>query len=113
MDKHFIKNIDFEVPLNMEGLVDYQEGKVISRTLAQGKNLSLTLFSFDKGEEISSHSSGGDALVYIIDGEAEITIGENKFNVKKGETIAMPAGISHALLASERFKMLLIVVFNA
>ena len=113
MDKHFIKNIDFEVPLNMEGLVDYQEGKVISRTLAQGKNLSLTLFSFDKGEEISSHSSGGDALVYIIDGEAEITIGENKFNVKKGGTIAMPAGISHALLASERFKMLLSVVFNA
>lgn len=113
MDKHFIKNIDFAVPLNMEGLVDYQEGKVISRTLAQGRNLSLTLFSFDKGEEISSHSSGGDALVYIIDGEAEITVGENKFNVKKGETIAMPAGIPHALLASERFKMLLVVVFNA
>lgn len=113
MNKHFIKNIDFAMPLMMEALVDYEKGKVISRTLAQGRNLSLTLFSFDKGEEISSHSSDGDALVYIIDGEAEITIGENKFNVKKGETIAMPAGVSHSLLASERFKMLLTVVFNA
>ena len=70
------------------------------------------MFAFDKGEEISSHSSTGDALVYILDGEAEITIGEEVFNVTKGETIVMPAGIPHALLAKEQFKMLLVVVFN-
>jgi len=94
-------------------LVGYQEGQVISRTFAQGKNLSLTLFAFDKGEEISSHSSGGDAMVYILDGEAEITVGDETFKAKKGETIVMPAGVPHALLASERFKMLLVVIFNS
>lgn len=112
MAQHLIKNIDFSKVIEMESLVDYQEGRVVSRTLAQGKSLSLTLFAFDKGEEISSHSSGGDAMVYLLDGEAEITVGEEKFNVKKGETIVMPAGIPHALLATERFKMLLVVVFS-
>ncbi|STA92366.1 cupin domain-containing protein [Clostridium cochlearium] len=96
----------------MESLVNYEEGRVVSRTLAQGKPLSVTLFAFDKGEEISSHSASGDAMVYILDGEAEITIGEEKFNVKKGETIVMPANVPHALLATERFKMLLTVVFS-
>ncbi len=96
----------------MESLVNYEEGTVVSRTLAQGKPLSVTLFAFDKGEEISSHSASGDAMVYILDGEAEITIGEEKFNVKKGETIVMPSNVPHALLATERFKMLLTVVFS-
>lgn len=113
MSQHFIKNIDFSKVIEMDGLVSYQDGQVVSRTLAQGKNMSLTLFAFDKGEEISSHSSGGDAMVYILDGESKITVGEETFNVKKGETIVMPAGVPHALLASERFKMLLVVVFNA
>lgn len=112
MTQHFIKNIDFTKVIEMESLVDYQEGRVVSRTLAQGKPLSMTLFAFDKGEEISSHSSGGDAMVYLLDGEAEITIGEEKFNVKKGETIVMPSGVPHALLATEKFKMLLVVVFS-
>jgi quercetin dioxygenase-like cupin family protein len=112
MAKHSIKNIDFSKVIEMESLVDYEEGRVVSRTLSQGKALSLTLFAFDKGEEISSHSSGGDAMVYLLDGEAEITVGEEKFNLKKGETIVMPSGIPHALLASERFKMLLVVVFS-
>ncbi|MCS4483329.1 cupin domain-containing protein [Clostridium botulinum] len=96
----------------MESLVNYEEGTVVSRTLAQGKPLSVTLFAFDKGEEISSHSASGDAMVYILDGEAEITIGEEKFNVKKGETIVMPANVPHALLATQKFKMLLTVVFS-
>jgi len=113
MVQHHIKNIDFSKVNDMESLVDYQDGRVVSRTFSQGKNLSLTLFAFDKGEEISSHSSGGDAMVYLLDGEAEITVGEKKFNVKKGETIVMPSNVPHALLASEKFKMLLVVVFNA
>lgn len=112
MNQHFIKNIDFSKVIEMKSLVEYQEGQVVSRTLAQGKPLSLTLFAFDKGEEISSHSSGGDALVYILDGQAEITIGDEVFSLKEGETIVMPAGIQHALLAQEKFKMLLVVVFS-
>lgn len=112
MSQHFIKNIDFAKVIEIGSLVEYQEGRVVSRTLAQGKPLSVTLFAFDQGEEISSHSASGDAMVYILDGEAEITIGEEKFTVKKGETIVMPANIPHALLATEKFKMLLIVVFS-
>lgn len=111
MDK-LIKNIEFSKVLNMEDLVAYQEGQVVSRTLAQGKNVSVTLFAFDKDEEISTHSSGGDAMVYILDGKAEITVGGEIFNLQKGETMVMPAGVPHALRAEERFKMLLVVVFN-
>lgn len=112
MNKQKIKNIDFSTALPMESLVEYNKGQVVSKTLAQGKALSMTLFAFDQGEEISSHASGGDALVYLMDGVADITIGEEKHVVKKGETIVMPAGIQHALYATERFKMLLVVVFG-
>lgn len=110
--KHLIKNIDFSKVLDTCSLVDYEEGRVVSRTLAQGKTMSLTLFAFDSGEEISSHASSGDAMVYILDGEAKITVGEEDFSVKSGETIVMPAGIPHALHATEKFKMLLVVVFS-
>ncbi|WP_142415502.1 cupin domain-containing protein [Hathewaya massiliensis] len=110
--KHLIKNIDFAKVLTMGDLVDYEDGRVVSRTLAQGKTMSLTLFAFDSGEEISSHSSSGDAMVYILDGEAKITVGNEDFSVKSGETIVMPAGIPHALHATEKFKMLLVVVFS-
>jgi quercetin dioxygenase-like cupin family protein len=110
--EQFIKNIEFSTPLAMETLVMYQEGQVVSRTLAQNKHMNMTLFAFDKNEEISSHASSGDAMVYILDGESEVTIGEVLYTVKAGETIVMPAGIPHALLANERFKMMLIVVFK-
>ncbi|MCL6638908.1 MAG: cupin domain-containing protein [Firmicutes bacterium] len=110
--QHFLKNIDFARVVDLESLVDYQEGRVVSRTLAQGRPLSVTLFAFDKGEEISTHSSPGDAMVYLLDGEAEITIGGEKFTLQKGGAIVMPAGIPHGLMAKERFKMLLIVVFS-
>ncbi|WHH61642.1 cupin domain-containing protein [Petroclostridium sp. X23] len=112
MNGQLIKNIDFSRPLELEGLVDYQQGQVVSRTLAQGKPMSVTLFAFDKGEQISTHASTGDAMVYIMDGQAEITIGEEKFNLTKGQTIVMPANVPHGLEAIERFKMLLIVVFT-
>ncbi|MBW4827137.1 MAG: cupin domain-containing protein [Clostridiaceae bacterium] len=112
MSGNLIKNIDFKTVHNMKSLVDYQEGTVVSRTLAQGDPLSMTLFAFDSREEISSHTAPGDALVYILDGTAEITIGEEKFEVKEGETIVMPKDIPHALHAKERFKMLLVVVFS-
>jgi quercetin dioxygenase-like cupin family protein len=111
MENHFIKNIDFSKVVEMASLVDYQDQRVVSRTLAQGKSLSLTVFAFDKNEEISSHASGGDAMVYMLDGQAQITIGEEKYQMQAGDSIVMPAKIPHALLATDRFKMLLIVVF--
>lgn len=112
MEQHFLKNIDFQTVLPLETLVEYKPGQVVSRTLAQGKTVSLTLFAFAAGEEISSHSSSGDAMVYMLDGAAEVTIGTEKYQLKKGEMIVMPAGIPHALLAVEQFKMFLVVVFS-
>ena len=82
MMKNLIKNIEFKKPIELKSLVGYNEGQIVSRTLSQGKTVSITLFSFDKGEEISTHASGGDAMVYILDGMAEITIGDEKFTVK-------------------------------
>ena len=107
-----LKNIPYAKPVNFASLVDYQEGQVVSRTLTQGANLGLTLFAFDQGEQISSHASTGDALVQILDGRARITIGQEDFEVAQGAAIVMPANIPHALLAVERFKMILTVVFQ-
>jgi quercetin dioxygenase-like cupin family protein len=106
-----IKNIDFSKAIELSSLVTYQEGQVVSRTLSQGKGVSITLFAFDKGEEISSHASTGDAMVLILDGSTEITIGNEKYSAKAGETIIMPKNVPHALFAAEKFKMLLTVVF--
>lgn len=111
MNKHILKNIDFEKVLELGALVDYHEGQVVSRTLAQNDAVSVTVFAFDAGEEISSHKSGGDAMVTIIEGSARITIGENQYSLDSGKTIIMPAGIAHAVASDGRFKMLLVVVF--
>ena len=110
--KNLIKNIDFSKVFEMEELVTYNKGQVVSKTLTQNKAISITLFAFDENEEISTHVTNGDAMVYVLDGKTDITIGDEVFSVKKGETIVMPAGIPHALYATERFKMLLIIVFN-
>lgn len=110
MDGSLMKNIGFAEILKMGELVDYQEGKVISRTLAQRPQVTLTLFSISRGEGISAHTATGDALVQVLDGEAEITIGGQTFNVKAGESIVMPKGLPHALEARQSFKFLLTVV---
>jgi quercetin dioxygenase-like cupin family protein len=106
----FIKNVTFAEPLVLTELVDYQEGRVVSRTFAQNSVMSLTLFAFDKGEGLSSHTAAGDAFVHIIDGEAQITIGGKEVQVRAGQVVAMPAQVPHSLHAAERFKMLLVVV---
>ncbi len=111
MLKKMIKNIDFASPLSLGALVTYQTGQIASRTLAQNRAVSMTLFAFDKGEEISSHESKGDAMVQVLDGKAKITIGEGEYVLSAGETIVMPAGVPHALEAVEPFKMFLTVVF--
>ena len=106
-----IKNLSHSEPLNFAGQVSYLDGQIVSKTLAQNAHHSLTLFAFDKGEEISSHDSEGDALVLALDGEGRITIDGTEYNLKAGESIVMPAQIPHAVFAAERFKMLLMVLF--
>lgn len=111
MDKpEFLKNIAFAQALDLAGLVEYQEGQVVSRTFAQNPFLSLTLFAFDQGEGISAHTVPADALVLILDGEAKITIGGEVIMATAGQAVAMPAGKPHALDADKRFKMLLFVI---
>ena len=111
MTEKFIKNIDFSTALALSNQVNYQDGQIVSKTLAQNKHISLTLFAFEKGEEISSHASDGDAMIIALDGTGQVTIGDEKFIVNSGETIIMPSKIPHAVFATERFKMFLIVVF--
>lgn len=105
-----IKNIPFSDPQNLAGLVDYQEGQVVSRTFSQSPALSLTLFAFDKGEGLSAHSAPGDAMVLVLDGTARITIDGQPMDVTAGEVVVMPADVPHAVDADQRFKMMLILV---
>lgn len=109
-NEKYIKNIPFAEVLRLKDLTTFEEGRVVSRTLAQRDDLSITVFSFDKGEEISTHSANGDAMVYVIEGKAEIIIGNDKFTLVEGETIVMPANVPHSVEAVEQFKMLLTVV---
>lgn len=90
-----IKNIDIAKVHTLKEQIGYQIGQVVSKTLAQNNKLSITLFSFDKGEEISTHESEGDALVICLDGIGEITIDDKKHELHEGETIVMPAKHPH------------------
>lgn len=106
-----MKNYDIATVLTMKEQVAYQPGQVVSKTLAQNDAVSVTLFAFDKGEEISTHESGGDALVLCLDGEGRITVDGVEHLLHEGESILMPARHPHAVFGQERFKMLLVVVF--
>jgi quercetin dioxygenase-like cupin family protein len=111
MDQNqLIKNIAFSKALILADEIEYKDGQVISKTISQQPNFNMTLFSLSKGEEISTHTTSGDALVQILDGEAEITIGGQVINVKAGESIIMPSDVPHSLEARKNFKMLLTVV---
>lgn len=106
-----MKNISQAEVLVLKEQITYQEGQVVSKTLAQNNALSITLFSFAKGEEISTHASGGDAFVTCLDGVGKITIDGVEYLLREGESIVMPAGHPHAVYGEEAFKMLLVVVF--
>lgn len=106
-----MKNYDIATVLTMKEQVAYQPGQVVSKTLAQNDAVSVTLFAFDKGEEISTNESGGDALVLCLDGEGRITVDGVEHILHEGESILMPARHPHAVFGQERFKMLLVVVF--
>ena len=102
-----MKNISKAEVLTLRDQVAYQSGQVVSRTLAQNEHVSVTLFSFDKGEEISTH----DAMVTCLDGVGRITIDGVEHILHEGESIVMPARHPHAVYGQEQFKMLLVVVF--
>ncbi len=91
-------------------LVDYQEGSVVSRTIIDKKTGSLTLFAFGEGQGLSEHTAPFDALVYLLDGEAEIVISGKTLHLKEGEMVIMPANKPHALKAMKKFKMILVMI---
>jgi quercetin dioxygenase-like cupin family protein len=94
----------------MAELIDYQEGSVVSRQVIKADGGNVTLFAFDQGEGLTEHKSPFDALVYVIDGQADVTVSGIAFHVSEGEMILMPANAPHSLKAPSRFKMLLVMV---
>lgn len=106
-----LKNIEKSTVLTLKEQVAYQPGQVVSKTLVQNEALSVTLFAFDKSEEISTHESGGDALVTCLDGVGKVTIDGEEYILKEGDSIVMPAKHPHAVYGQEQFKMLLVVIF--
>ena len=105
------KNISKQVSLKLKDLVEYQDGQVVSKTLVQNESVSMTIFSFDRGEEISTHASGGDAMVTVLDGTGRFTVGGEVFLLNEGDTLVMPKDVPHAVYGETRFKMQLTVSF--
>ena len=95
---------------SLEGLIGYQEGSVVSRTMIDKKTGTVTLFAFDENQGLSEHTAPYDAMVYVLDGEVDVTISGKIVKLKKGEMTIMPANEPHALLAKTRFKMLLTMI---
>ena len=106
-----IKNISKAEVVTLREQVACQPGQVVSRTLAQNDAVSITLFAFDKGEEISTHDSDGDALVLVLSGRGRFTVDGKVHSLEPGECVVMPAQKPHALYAEDAFQMLLVVVF--
>jgi quercetin dioxygenase-like cupin family protein len=96
--------------LRSEELVSYQEGSIVSRTIVQKKTGTVTVFGFDKGQNLSEHTAPFDALISLLDGEAEITIGDTCHNLCAGDMIILPANVPHAVNAKKRFRMLLTMI---
>lgn len=105
-----IKNVAHAQPFALAQQVEYEDGKVVSLTLAQQPGVGVTLFAFDAGEGISTHAAPGDAMATVLEGEAKITVGGVEHDVRAGGAIVMPCGVPHAVKAVTRFKMLLVVV---
>jgi quercetin dioxygenase-like cupin family protein len=95
---------------NLSNLTDYQEGSVVSRTIIDKKTGTVTLFAFDENQSLSEHTAPFDAMVFILDGEVEVTISGKPVRLKPGEMTILPANEPHALVAKTRFKMLLTMI---
>ncbi|MBT8171453.1 cupin domain-containing protein [Candidatus Bathyarchaeota archaeon] len=97
-------------PINLVNLIDYQDGSIVSRTIIDKEFGTVTLFAFAEGQALSEHTAPFDALVYTLDGEMKAIISGKEVLLKKGEILIMPANEPHALKATKRFKMLLIMI---
>lgn len=97
-------------PIFLIDMVNYQEESVVSKTILEKKSGTVTLFAFDQGQGLSEHTAPFDALVQVLDGEVEIKIAGQPYNLKQGEIIIMPANEPHALTAAKSFKMLLTMI---
>src|SRR5208283_2792344 len=95
---------------NLEGLIDYQEGSVVSRTIIEKKTGTITLFAFDENQGLSEHTAPYDAMIQVLDGEVEVTISGKPLKLKQGEMVILPANEPHALTAKTKFKMLLTMI---
>ena len=105
------KNIEKQTKLFLKEQVLYQTGQVVSKTLVQNDFVSMTIFSFDKGEEISTHAAAGDAMVTVLEGKGRFIVGKDVFYLEEGETLIMPKDIPHAVYGEEQFKMILVVSY--
>lgn len=105
------KNIAKKEKITLADQIEYQTGQVVSKTLVQNDKVSMTLFSFDKGEEISTHAAAADAMVTVLDGTGRFTVGGEVFILNAGETLIMPKDIPHAVYGEEKFKMQLVVSY--
>lgn len=108
--EHNEKQTDTAQVMRLVDLADYQDGSVVSRTIINKKTGTVTFFAFDKGQGLSEHTAPFDALVYLLDGEAEISISGKPHHLKQGEMIIMPANQPHSLKALKKFKMILIML---
>lgn len=106
-----IKNIEKSQVLKLKDQVNFQDGQIVSKTLVQNDAVSLTLFAFEKDEEISTHQSEGDAMVTVLEGKGKFTVGGVEHIVSEGETLIMPAKVPHAVYGEERFKWLFTCIF--
>lgn len=105
-----VSDSSYNQPGELENLIAYQKDAVVSKTIIKKKTGTVTLFAFDQGQGLSEHTAPFEAIVYLVDGEAEITIANKIHHVKKGEMIILPANIPHALQALSPFKMLLTMI---
>ncbi|MDW2797945.1 cupin domain-containing protein [Clostridium boliviensis] len=111
MSEKLLKNIAQEEVIKLADLVEIQNGQIVSKTLVQNQSVSVTLFAFDQGEEISTHESNGDAMVTVLEGTGKFTVDGTEYLLNEGKTLVMPAKKPHAVYAQECFKMSLVVVF--
>lgn len=111
MSDVYLKNIPHENIITLASLVEIRPGEVVSKTLAQNDAVSVTVFSFDQGEEIGTHGSSGDAMVTVLEGTGRFVVDGKEFILNHGETLVMPANKPHSVHGIEPFKMLLVVIF--
>ena len=105
------KNLPKSETFALASQVDIREGQVVSKTIAQNDSVSITLFAFDQGEELSTHTARGDAFVTVLEGKGRFTVNGVAHTLSVGESIVMPVDIPHSVFAEEPFKMLLVVVY--